>query len=151
MRRTSSVMASRADPQPLLLLDTHIWVWQMAGNRTLSPRTRRAIDEASIVGGLRLSVMTLWEIALLASRNRLQLGKPAAAWIADSLAPPGPRVEQLSEKIAIEAGELPGGFRSDPADQIIVATARLTGATLLTRDRRILAYAEAGHLNAIAA
>lgn len=123
----------------------------MEGNRTLSPRSRRAIDEASISGRLRLSVITLWEIALLASRNRLQLGKPAATWIAESLAPPGPQVEPLSEKIAIEAGELPGGFRSDPADQIIVATARLTGATLVTRDRRILAYAEAGHVNAVAA
>ena len=123
----------------------------MEGNQTLSLRSRRAIDEASIGGRLRLSVITLWEIALLASRSRLQLGRPAAAWIAESLAPPGPQVEPLSEKIAIEAGELPGGFRSDPADQIIVATARLIGATVLTRDRRILDYAQAGYVNAITA
>jgi PIN domain nuclease of toxin-antitoxin system len=123
----------------------------MAGDRTLSHRWRRAIDEASIDGRLRVSIITFWEIALLASRNRLQLGKPAAAWIAESLVPPGPRVEPLNERIAIEAGELPGGFRSDPADQIIVATARITRATLMTRDRRILAYAEAGHLKALAA
>jgi PIN domain nuclease of toxin-antitoxin system len=144
-------MTIRLDLQSPLLLDTHIWVWQMAGNRTLSARLRRAIDEASIAGRLRLSVITFWEIALLASRNRLQLGKPAAIWITDSMAPPSPLVEPLSEKIAIEAGELPGGFRSDPADQIIVATARLTGATLLTRDHRILDYAAGGHVNAIAA
>lgn len=59
--------------------------------------------------------------------------------------------EPLSTEIAIEAGGLPGGFRSDPADLIIVATARITGATLITRDRRILDYAAAGHLAAIAA
>jgi PIN domain nuclease of toxin-antitoxin system len=59
--------------------------------------------------------------------------------------------EPLSPEIAVEADELPGVFRSDPADQIIVATARVTGATLATRDRRILADAEAGHLSAIAA
>jgi PIN domain nuclease of toxin-antitoxin system len=52
---------------------------------------------------------------------------------------------------SIGAGELPGGFHYDPADQIIVASARITGATLMTRDRRILTYAGAGHLNAVAA
>lgn len=122
----------------------------MAGDRTLLSQSRRVIDEASMSGRLRLSVITFWEISLLASRNRLQLGKPAATWIADSLTPPGPHVDPLSEKIAVEAGELPGGFRSDPADQIIVATARITGATLMTRDRRILDYAAAGYVNALA-
>jgi PIN domain nuclease of toxin-antitoxin system len=57
----------------------------------------------------------------------------------------------LSPAIAVESWELPGVFRADPADRIIVATARATGATLLTRDRRILDYAACGYLTAIAA
>jgi len=88
---------------------------------------------------------------MLASRNKLGFGKPAALWIAESLVDPCPTVEPLTTEIAIEAGELSGRFRSDPADLIIVATARLTGAALMTRDRRILDYAAAGHLAAIAA
>jgi PIN domain nuclease of toxin-antitoxin system len=60
-------------------------------------------------------------------------------------------LEPLSPAIALGSCYLPGGFRSDPADQIIIATARVIGATLMTRDRRILDYAKGGHVNAIAA
>ena len=64
---------------------------------------------------------------------------------------PGPIIEPLSPEIAVESCNLPAGFRSDPADQIIVATARVSNATLMTRDRRILDYAAAGHLRTITA
>ena len=87
---------------------------------------------------------------MLASRNRITLSKPIGAWIDDSLVEPGPALEPLTREIAVASCFLPGGFRSDPADQIIVATARVTGATLLTRDRRILEYAAAGHVTALA-
>ena len=88
---------------------------------------------------------------MLAAYRKIQLGRPAKAWIADARARSRVGIEPLSFEIAQEAGELPAGFRSDPADLIVVATARVTGATLLTRDRRILDYAAAGHVNAIAA
>jgi PIN domain nuclease of toxin-antitoxin system len=134
-----------------LLLDTHVWVWQVLGNVDLSVELRLLIDEAAFSGRLRISSISLWEIALSVSRSRLQLGKPAAIWFAESLIDPGPTIEPLGPEIAIESCHLPGGFRSDPADQIIVATARVTGASLMTRDRRILDYAQAGYLSAIAA
>ena len=88
---------------------------------------------------------------MLATRNKLKLGKPTGLWIEQSLVDPAPAIEPLTAEIATEAGELPGGFRSDPADQIIAATARLTGAQLMTRDRRILDYAGAGYIAAIPA
>jgi PIN domain nuclease of toxin-antitoxin system len=135
--------------ETLLLLDTHVWVWQVLATGDLSIRSRSAIDEAALRGRLCLSAISFWEIALLAARNRLQLGKPAAAWLAESLGDLGPAIEPLSLEIAVESCQLPEGFRSDPADQIIVATARVTGATLLTRDRRIHDYAARGYLTVI--
>jgi PIN domain nuclease of toxin-antitoxin system len=147
MQKTSS--ASPPKPE-LLLLDTHIWLWLMEGGAQLSLGQRQIINDAAMAGCLRLSVISIWEIALLASRNRIVLSKPVEIWIDESLIAPGPALEPLSPAIALSSCYLPGGFRSDPADQIIVATARITGATLLTRDRRILDYAAVGHVNALA-
>jgi PIN domain nuclease of toxin-antitoxin system len=123
----------------------------MEGHTELSLARRQAINAAAAEGSLRLSIISIWEIALLASRNWITLSKPIGAWIDDSLVEPGPALEPLTREIAVASCFLPGGFRSDPADQIIVATARVTGATLLTRDRRILEYAAAGHVTALAA
>ena len=143
-------MAKSSDPL-LLLLDTHIWLWDVAGARQLRPSTRASINEAAKAGLLRLSVFSLWEISTLASRRKIELGKPTTSWIDEARQKSLIVFEPLSVEIAVEANELPAGFRSDPADLIIVATARVTGATLMTRDSRILDYAAVGHLNAIAA
>jgi PIN domain nuclease of toxin-antitoxin system len=150
MRRISLARTRSRSSSPLLL-DTHIWLWETAANPQLSHSIRRLINEASQTGQLRLSAISIWEISLLASGRKIRLGMPVPAWIAEARERSHIILEPVSGEIALEAGNLPGGFRSDPADQIIVATARLTNATLLTRDSRILAYAEDGHLNAIAA
>jgi PIN domain nuclease of toxin-antitoxin system len=133
------------------LIDTHVWLWLMEGSATLAPASRQTINDAAAEGRLLISIISIWEIAMLASRNRIRLSQPVRTWIDESLAEPGPVIEPLSSEIALASCQLPAGFRSDPADEIIVATARVTGATLMTRDRRILAYAAAGNLNAIAA
>jgi PIN domain nuclease of toxin-antitoxin system len=88
---------------------------------------------------------------MLAARSKVELGKPTALWIVEAQQRSLIVFEPLSREIAVEANELPGGFRSSPADQIIVATARITGATLRTRDRRVLDYAAAGYVNALRA
>jgi PIN domain nuclease of toxin-antitoxin system len=135
----------------VLLIDTHVWLWLMEGSAELKPDTLAILDEAAADGSLHLSVISVWEIAMLVSRGRLRLSKPLQAWIEDSLADPGPALQPISVAAAMESCLLPNGFRSDPADEIIVATARVQGATLLTRDRRILDYAAAGHVNALRA
>jgi len=132
-------------------LDTHIWLWLAAGTEPLSRPARDAIAVAAGGGTLRVAAMSVWEIAMLASRNRIVLGKPTAEWVEEALSAPGLALEPLSPMITIESCQLPAGFRSDPADHLIVATARMTGTTLMTRDRRILGYAAAGHLMAAAA
>ena len=143
MRRTS-------DPD-LLLLDTHAWLWLVAGSADLSTEGRLTIDKAAAAGTLRIAAISLWEITLLASRGRIVLGKSIGLWLDEALADPGPAIDPLTPQIAIESYALPDVFHRDPADRLIVATARVANATLMTRDQRILDYAARGHLTAIAA
>ena len=143
-------MSKTSEARPLLL-DTHIWLWVVAGSTELSTPARQAIDKAAAEGALRIAAISLWEIALLASRGRIVLGKSLSLWLDEALAEPGPAIEPLNQQVAIESYALPEVFHPDPADRMIVATARVTGAVLMTRDRQILDYAARGHLTAIAA
>lgn len=143
-------MPTTSDRKPLLL-DTHIWIWLVEGHRTLRSNARTAIGEAASAGGLRIAAITLWEVALLSSRRRIVIEAPIRDWLDRALAGSGVVLESLTPGVAVESCSLPGRFHRDPADQIIVATARLTGAALMTRDRRILDYAAQGHLTAIRA
>ena len=88
MRRTS-------DPD-LLLLDTHVWLWLVAGSADLSTETRHMIERAAAAGTLRIAAISLWEIALLASRGRIVLGKPIGLWLDEALADPGPAIDPLT-------------------------------------------------------
>ena len=143
MRRTS-------EPPPLLL-DTHVWLWFMLANAELASNEQNAINRAAASGRLRIAAISVWEAALLASRGRVALGRPLAQWIAEAVSAPGLSIEPLLPQVAVEAASLPETFHRDPADRLIVATARVANATLMTRDRRILDYAARGHLAAIAA
>ena len=143
MRRTS-------EPPPLLL-DTHVWLWFMLANAELASNEQNAINRAAASGRLRIAAISVWEAALLASRGRVALGRPLAQWIAEAVSAPGLSIEPLLPQVAVEAASLPETFHRDPADRLIVATARVANATLMTRDRRILDYAARGHLAAVAA
>jgi PIN domain nuclease of toxin-antitoxin system len=144
------VTSKTSDPD-LLLLDTHVWLWLNAGSPDLSTETRHTINGAAAAGTRRIAAISLWEIALLASHGRIVLGKSIGLWLEEALADPGPAIDPLSPQIAIESYALPDAFHRDPADRLIVATARVANATLMTRDQRILDYAARGHLTAIAA
>jgi PIN domain nuclease of toxin-antitoxin system len=143
-------MTRTSDPD-LVLLDTHVWLWLVAGSPDLTTEARHTIDRAAAAGTLRIAAISLWEIALLASRGRIVLGKSIGSWLAEALADPAPAIDPLSPQIAVEACSLPEAFHRDPADRMIVATARVTNAVLMTRDRQILDYAARGHLTVIAA
>src|SRR5216683_8250067 len=143
-------MPKTSEVQPLLL-DTHVWLWVVAGSPELSQQARQTVDRAAAAGTLRIAAISLWEIALLASRGRIVLGKSIGLWLDEALADPGPAIDPLTPRIAVESFALPDVFHRDPADRLIVATARVANATLMTRDQRILDYAARGHLTAIAA
>ena len=134
-----------------LLLDTHVWIWFMLANAELAMSGRTAINRAATSGLLRIAAISVWEAALLASRGRIAVGRPLAQWIGEALSAPGLSIEPLLPQIAVEACSLPEAFHRDPVDRMIVATARVANATLMTRDRQILDYAARGHLTAIAA
>ena len=141
----------RTSNPDLLLLDTHVWLWLVAGSADLTTEARLTIDEAAAAGALRIAAISLWEVALLAARGRIVLGKSIGLWLEEALADPGPAIDPLTPQIAVESYALPDVFHRDPADRLIVATARVANAILMTRDHRILDYAARGHLTAISA
>lgn len=135
------------EPRPLLL-DTHIWVWLVEGSETLTAGARRSISRAASAGELRIAAITMWEVAMLSARNRIVLDEPIGRWLDQALTRSAVVVEPLSPEVAVESCELPGVFHRDPVDRMLVATARVTKATLMARDHRILDYAAEGHLSA---
>lgn len=135
----------------MVLLDTCAAIW--IGNRDLlAAAALQAIRVAAARAELLVSPITGWEIGL-ATRlrgNPLILLPTAQAWLADLLARPGIRVAPLPPEVALNASYLPGQLHRDPADRLLIATARELGVPLVTRDQRILAYAAQGHVQAIA-
>lgn len=130
-----------------LLIDTHYWIWFQAGTRErLTSQNLDLIRESAAQGNLFLSVISVWELALLESKGRVHLHTSCAQWVEEALAMPGLSLAPLTPAIAIESTRLPGAFHGDPADRIIVATARAMHARLLTSDRNIRAYARQRHV-----
>jgi PIN domain nuclease of toxin-antitoxin system len=127
-------------PEKLLLLDTHVWLWLVGGSEPLSRPVLSAVEGAARRGRIRVSAISVWEVAMLEAKGRIRLAKGCLAWTQEALAAPGTSLVPLTPEIAVESSRLPGDFHGDPADRILVATARLLGAALLTRDERILAY-----------
>jgi PIN domain nuclease of toxin-antitoxin system len=135
--------------KPGVLLDTHIWIWLINGSSELSNKTIQLLDEAAHKGQLFVSAVSVWELATLVAKKRLTLTAPIKNWVEEALSKPGIELLPLSPAISIESRELPGGFHGDPADRIIVATARIEKITLITCDERIHKYAKQGHLKVI--
>lgn len=123
----------------MILLDTHIWVWWIDENPQLSQRYMQLLQDNE-QEGLGVSAMSCWEVAKLVERGRLQLACSIEEWMEQAVTYPGIRVLPLTPQIAIESTKLPAPFHRDPADQIIVATARMHDLSLLTMDRLILDY-----------
>ena len=123
----------------MIVLDTHIWVWWVHGDARLGEKQVKWLEENE-ADGLGISAISCWEVAKLVEYGRLVLPCPVADWFAQALAYPGIRLLELSPHIALESTQLPAGFHRDPADQIIVATARVYDCPLLTVDSKILAY-----------
>ncbi|HJX14940.1 MAG TPA: type II toxin-antitoxin system VapC family toxin [Candidatus Deferrimicrobiaceae bacterium] len=134
-------------PEKVLLLDTHVWLWVVGGVEPLKRSVLSTVEGAARGGRIRVSVISVWEVAMLEAKGRIRLTKDCLAWVRDALSAPGTSLVPLSPEIAVESSRLPGRFHGDPADRILVATARLLGGTLLTRDDRILAYGKGKHVS----
>lgn len=124
-------------------------VWMIDDDPRLGVRARREIDLAVPDLGLLVSPITGWEVALLVKRGRLAIARDVTAWMEMALRAPGVRPAVLDTQIAVASVDLPGEFHADPADRILVATARRLNIPMLTADQAILAYAAAGNLKAV--
>lgn len=124
----------------MIVLDTGPWIWWVSDPSRISPRARRAIEREEGAGGLMLSAISVWELALKHGIGKLELDRDLRSWVAVAITYPGIRVVPLDTDDAIESTFLPGKFHRDPADRFIVALARRLGARVVTSDRRILEY-----------
>lgn len=122
------------------LLDTHVWVWWHMTPKTLSGRVRSLIRSTRRYEELLLSAISPWEFAKLLEKGRLGISCDPEAWIREALEMPRLRLVPLSPVLAYRSTVLPPPIHDDPADQIIVATAREENATILTSDERIRSY-----------
>ena len=123
------------------LMDTHVWIWWNMSPEKLSRRVRSAIAGSNKRDDLLLSAISPWEFAKLLERGKLAISCDPEDWISQALDMPRLKVVPMDPVLAYRSTILPPPFHRDPADQIIVATARREGATVLTKDDRILSYA----------
>ena len=121
----------------MIILDTHIWIWWTLETRRLTASLSATIDEADELG---ISVFSFWELSKLVQGNRIALPVRLSEWLHQIIANPKVRLLELTPEILEESISLPGDFHKDPADQIIVATARVHGCALLTVDEKIATY-----------
>jgi PIN domain nuclease of toxin-antitoxin system len=121
----------------VIIVDTHAWLWWVNGDATLSAAARRTIDRAEEIGISSISAM---EVAALVQRERVELEIGARQWVAKALAYERVREVPLTADVAVEAGSFGADFVGDPADRIIYATAIVSGAKLVTRDRFLRSY-----------
>ena len=133
-----------------LLLDTHVWIWIVEGmHEKLSRFWVEEIRAANQKARLLLSVISVWEVAMLEAKGKISLCMNCRQWVHSGLNDYGVELTELSPEIAIDSTRLPCGLHSDPADRIIVATARNRNATLVTADRAILEYSRAKHVRVV--
>ncbi|MDL2121801.1 MAG: type II toxin-antitoxin system VapC family toxin [Deltaproteobacteria bacterium] len=124
----------------MIVLDTHAWVWFVSNPELLSKKAKRTIERAVVDKNVFISSISAWEVALLTSKKRLLLSMEVADWIKKSEMLPFVSFVSVDNSIAVKSVNLSPPFHSDPADRIIIATAISLGASLITKDERILEY-----------
>jgi PIN domain nuclease of toxin-antitoxin system len=128
----------------VILLDTHAWIWWVSDPDRLSGAQRDLLTGAE-QGSIAVSAISVWEVARLVEYRRLDLDRDTLEWLREALSTI--LMLPITPEIAVESSGLPGTFHRDPADQIIVATARISDCLLVTSDRKITAYP---HVNCVA-
>jgi PIN domain nuclease of toxin-antitoxin system len=132
------------------LLDTHAWIWLQEGLPGISPRLIAQIDEARRRSDVYVSAVSVWEIGNLTARGRLELESPIDVWLQLALTVGRLQLAPFEATIALASARLPGAIHGDPADRMLVATARTHGLTLVTHDKLLLKYGKQGHVNVLA-
>ena len=123
----------------MILLDTHVWVWWVSQSDRLQTRHRELLETGSdrVFG---VSIISCWEVAKLVQYGRLKLDRPVGLWIESALVEPGVLLLNLDPRIVVESTQLQEPFHRDPADQLLVATARVFDCPFMTEDSKIVGY-----------
>jgi PIN domain nuclease of toxin-antitoxin system len=133
------------EPARALLLDTHAAIWLVEGQ--LSTDAVEKLVYAGLADGVYVSPVSAWEVGLLARpKTGLQFLPDPVSWFSSLMGKAVMKSAPLTPSIAINASFLPGTFHNDPADRLLVATAREMNIALMTRDKGILAYGDEGHV-----
>lgn len=119
------------------LLDTHAWIWWVSADSRLRPATARRLDALPPTLRPLISAISLWEVATLVSRDRVQLDRGLEEWLELAAHPRTVRILPITAAIASEVARLPESFHRDPADRLIVSTARVHRLPVLTADSEI--------------
>ncbi len=122
------------------LLDTHTWIWWHLRPENLSRKAKNLIANSDRYDELLLSAISVWEFCKLLENGRLGISCDPEEWIALALAMPKLRLVPISPSMAYRSTTLPSPIATDPADQIVIATARDENATILTKDDVIRRY-----------
>jgi PIN domain nuclease of toxin-antitoxin system len=125
----------------VLLLDTHVLIWTVQGEKQIGRRTRALISKAESQDAVRVSPATLFEVSALHTAGRLRFDRALDEWISDAFADGRIRIVEVTPSVAIAAGRIPREALPDPLDRVLVETARRADATFVTADARILGYA----------
>ena len=123
------------NPSPLL--DTHVWIWWMLGAPSLSRREQEALDALPADARPVISDISLWEFATLVDLGRITINGSVEEWLKIAASPATVRVQPITSGIVAEMNRLPATFHRDPADRLILATARFLKIPLATADRKI--------------
>ncbi|MSO36114.1 MAG: type II toxin-antitoxin system VapC family toxin [Acidobacteria bacterium] len=121
----------------IVLLDTHVWIWWLTPNSPLSRRERDALDALATRGGVSIAAISLWEAQMLHRKGRLEVPLSFADWIEQAADPRAVRVLPLDTAVVLALDALPKSFHGDPADRLIVATAKAHSLPIATRDTAI--------------
>ena len=123
----------------MIVLDTHAWWWAVSEPGQLSRKARQLINNTPPEQRTIASI-SIWEFAMMVSRGRINLTVTPEEWLDHAINRTGLAILDLNPQIALESCKLPGNFHKDPADRIIVATARVSRSQLITKDQKILDY-----------
>ena len=124
----------------MIVLDTHALIWWVTDDAALSKKAKREINRELDGGEIIISAISAWEISMLVANQRLVLSMEVSAWLATVAEIEAVRFIPVDIEIATKSVELPGEFHKDPADRMIVATARKFAVPLVTKDEKIRTY-----------
>lgn len=126
-----------------LLLDTHVWIWYVEGDRShMAPGATVLLGRSGAHSNLFVSDISYWEVAVKAAKTKLAFSVDVAVWLQRAEQAPGIRFQALTRPVLLQSTRLTGAVHNDPADRMLIATSQVHGIPLVTADRQIIAYAK---------